>query len=391
MTCIYCDGQRKDDRMSLEHIWPQSLGGAVAGPLFQTRSVCQTCNNLAGIWIDGAFLKSWLVSHEASFAARQYLDPKRPGPSLLTYMGIDQEFPVQREEICERWVGPAGEHVYHIHVRDDDRWYGYAGGDFIKRKRLDGGRAYLVLTSRVNYWSLTGLYSFVEHFSDISTRLFCLTVVVGMPSDLEARFVAQRGCTEVERKEIDWIKGRQENKVSMMNIALRIDFSDRFLAKIALGVGANILGKRFLETAYVKELRKLLWLKDPDEKSKIRVRGTNIWNAEKTAGVSNILSWGGAWTLFFWAQPEQFSLHICTPSSRGMNVVISDEPELWRAEQFDDYKHGAIFIVIPERKCFSGPVGLAAYLNHRNGHNIDPNLASLEALRIDPGVLPGPR
>jgi len=202
MPCIYCGGLRKDPEMSLEHIWPQSLGGGRSAALFQTREVCRTCNSLAGLWVDGAFLKSWFVSNEIGLASRSYLNPVKPGPTLLIYMGKDQEFPTGKEEVSERWIGPTGDHVYHVHLTDDDdKWYGFAGGDVIRRK-IDGGRAYLILTSKNSYWALTAIKSFISHFRGLTDRLFCLTRVDGMPEDLASSFIKESDARDVENKEI---------------------------------------------------------------------------------------------------------------------------------------------------------------------------------------------
>jgi len=101
------------------------LGGAACPEIFQTEQVCRRCNSLAGQWIDGVFLKSWFVQNETGINAQLYLDPKKPGISPLFYMGFDEEIPLPEGEVCERWIGPAGAHIYHIHQRDDERWHSF--------------------------------------------------------------------------------------------------------------------------------------------------------------------------------------------------------------------------------------------------------------------------
>jgi hypothetical protein len=321
-------------------------------------------------------------------ASRSYLDPVKPGATLLIYMGKDREFPIDEEEVCERWVGPTGDHIYHVHLaNDDDKWYGFAGGDVIRRK-IDGGRAYLILTSKNSYWALTAIKSFISHFRGLPDRLFCLTRVEGMPQDLTSFFVDESNATGLERKEISWIRTRPEDKIVMMSVSLRLDFSDRFLAKLALGLGANILGHRFLLSAYAPDLRKLLWNRDPQEKVKTQVKGTNFLNSEQICDISRIIKRESAWTVMLWAQEKNFLLFLCTPSGRGMSIVISDDSALWHHASFKQYHIGAMYFVVPERECFIGPVLLPDFLAHWFRHRREPNLAYLENLGGDPALLP---
>jgi hypothetical protein len=384
--CIYCAGRRNDPKMSLEHIWPDALGGTAAPALFKTRNACRSCNNLAGQWVDGAFLKSWFVSHEAGAAARLYLDPQKPGIVPMVYMGMDQEFPVQPGEICERWVGAAGGHVYHVHTEDDDKWHGYAGGDFIARKKFDAGRAYLVLTSQSLYWALTALQSFAAQFS--RARLFCVTKLDGMPPTLAHSYVEEKDASKIEVDEISWIRARPDGQQQPHKFSLRLDFSDRFLAKLSLGLGANILGERYLDSPYAGELRKLLWLQGGIGTVEPAVKGRNYWQEPQTPHLSKILSWPGAWTILLLAPREGFVLHVNTPSGRGMTMALSDDCTFWSGADFQTYRDGAVFIAVPARQVFVGPISLPLYLAHQLGSFSESNLASLAAMRADPALLP---
>ncbi|MGZ5027986.1 MAG: HNH endonuclease [Methylobacter sp.] len=55
--CIYCRLDKSESDFSLEHIIPQSLGGAAAPDYFKTRKVCSTCNNNLGLFVDASFEK----------------------------------------------------------------------------------------------------------------------------------------------------------------------------------------------------------------------------------------------------------------------------------------------------------------------------------------------
>ena len=60
IKCIYCTKEKEEHEFSLEHIFPTALGGKVLpDAVFKTRSVCRECNSRFGLYIDGAFLKSF--------------------------------------------------------------------------------------------------------------------------------------------------------------------------------------------------------------------------------------------------------------------------------------------------------------------------------------------
>jgi hypothetical protein len=378
--------------MSLEHIWPRSLGGAQAGELFRSSSVCQTCNNLAGLWVDGAYLKSWFIAAETAGAARQFLDPTTPGILPLTYMGMDQEFPSPADQECERWIGPAGEHVYHVHFQDADQWYGFAGGDMIRRKKLDPGRAYLVLTSKSPYWVLTGLQSFITHFTSIGARIYCLSKVEGMPPELANSFLDETASTDIESKEIAWIRAAPNDKVRMMRLSVRLDFSDRFMAKLSLGLGANILGGDYLKSLCAEELRKILWPRQMQGTSQPpKVHGSNYWKMSSTKAPFAVAGLPGAWTILLHSGPQFFSLCLLTPGGHPSVIAISDDNSLWSGEGFEQYKYGIVYFAVPQRHLFVGPVAVPRYLNHKNGHLVEPEISRLEALRGDSALLPKQR
>ena len=64
--CIYCN--KETDEFSLEHIFPDSLGGAYLNNIFKTRQVCRKCNNLSGLYVDSAFVKNFFSTTATIFS-----------------------------------------------------------------------------------------------------------------------------------------------------------------------------------------------------------------------------------------------------------------------------------------------------------------------------------
>ncbi|MBN2479347.1 MAG: HNH endonuclease, partial [Parachlamydiales bacterium] len=66
--CIYCNQEKEEKEFSLEHIFPDSLGGSFANDLFKTRQVCKRCNSLSGLYVDSAFVKNFFVTALVPFS-----------------------------------------------------------------------------------------------------------------------------------------------------------------------------------------------------------------------------------------------------------------------------------------------------------------------------------
>jgi hypothetical protein len=151
--------------------------------------------------------------------------------------------------VCGRWIGPAGEQIYYVHQADDDKWFGYAGGDFIHRNTDDAGRAHIGLTVSHDYWAITGLQSFIAYLE--GDRLFTATLCEGLPDYLTQRLTPETQATPVEAAELAWIRNRPSGGSRDLRTSLRLDFSDRFLVKLALGLGHNVIGGVFSGSAFL--------------------------------------------------------------------------------------------------------------------------------------------
>lgn len=111
-TCIYCDEQKPAEEFSLEHIWPDALGGDHLPEFWRTDDVCRRCNNISGLFVDGAFIKSFAISGERANDALSYLPPDRPtGAIPLSYLGTVQNVTTADDEVVDlgSFAGGGGE------------------------------------------------------------------------------------------------------------------------------------------------------------------------------------------------------------------------------------------------------------------------------------------
>jgi hypothetical protein len=169
---------------------------------------------------------------------------------------------------------------------------------------------------------------------------------------------------------------------------LRVDFADRFLAKLALGLGHTIIGSEFYTSQYAGELRKLLWRRNPSEEGDIKVFGTDYWQGHQFAQSSELIGLAGAWTIMLLAVREGLSVSVCTPGGRLMTMTVSNDFSLLTRSILEMYHLGILYFAIPQRQMFIGPVELPRYLAHRNGSRLLPEIAAVEAMRVDDSTIP---
>jgi hypothetical protein len=87
------------------------------------------------------------------------------------------------------------------------------------------------------------------------------------------------------------------------------------------------------------------------------------------------------------ALEHQVVLTIYLPSTRRMQIVIADQPALWKATQFA-LRNGQVLIVVPSVATFPGPIDLPDYLAHKLGNSSTAALTHIEGLRQVPNALP---
>ena len=365
-SCLACAREKPLADYSLTPLWPSALGGAAIAAPFKTAAMCKSCCELAQIQIDGAFLKSWFMQAELARAAQAYLDPQDPGPAPLTYLGKIDGFPVQEGEVCDRWAGLAGEAIYHVHCGKDELWAGFGRSEEIVPEPADPGHATLVLASPSQYWSTVALLSFAAHFP-FAAR-FCVNEF-GSLQGLETGLTAN-----CHPRELDWLR-MHGHRPTIINSGLQDDFSQRFLIKLALGIGQSMFGNAFTATGYARQLRRSFWQHKPQVRP-FRPAGNSFAKA-------------GAWALCLVAHGEILGLTITTPTGKALDIVIADQPALWSGAEHDSLREGRVWIAVPQRRIFTQPYPLAECLAYQNGTTTHHGMAMLGSLRNMPRQLPG--
>lgn len=386
-TCIYCGIDKNDDEFSDEHIWPDALGGDFLPSLWRSNDVCSRCNSISGVFVDGAFIKSWMGTAERSTGAREYLSPTRPGAGVLplNYIGQLTDVEPSSGEVAELWVGPCGANIIHVRPANED--FGtYAGGD-PRLKKKNAGRAYMALTSQELFWVLTSLASFKKHFSKAERFVTNMEI----PPQWLKSFRPPDVNDPVQASDMIIVNSvvRTTARTDMVKVRARIDptAGDRFLAKVALGFGYSLLGAKFLSTQYAKDLRAGFREADPTKRKMIPIRGTGYLDGSDLAGAASVLAWTGAWVLIAKKTVKGLSITVVSPSAKVMSILVTDDPSLLTSIDavYDD---GVVWVTVPALGEAVGPIDLPSYCAHQLKAASRPELAALASKRLDPSSLP---
>ncbi len=267
-------------------------------------------------------------------------------------------------------------------------------GSDLRRQSKDAtrsrcSRAYVIISSVNDYWALCDLFSFTAQFA--RAKRFCVTHV----NEIDGRLL-QNFCPpadphdQFQKEEIEYIRART-NHAFRADVSVRLDYSHRFLAKLALGFGFRLLGESFLASPYSQELRRAMWERDFRQRENFTVRGTDFLSGELREALGPVLLVRGAWVLMVQPSAGDLALAICTPTGRTATIAVSDNPTIWRGAASKQVRDGAVFVIQPEQRFFEGPIAPPQFLAHQAGSISIPRLADLGNKRVSLDALPPKR
>ncbi len=363
--CLYCGKWKSNQDFSDEHIWPDALGGNFLPRTWRTHDVCGSCNSASGVFVDGAFIKSWLGAAERASSVEEYLLSDNPINVIvpLNYMGVLPDIPTPTGETAELWLGPCGSTIIHLRPSDKEEvWGPYAGGD-PRLKKSRAGRAYLSFATAEEFWIIVCLNSFRAHFklarrfvvnADLPKEWRSLASTVDRTDPQQAADLKLIDPLTTDRKRDEWVHASP---------VVAVDVGHRMLAKVALALGYNLLGSKFTETEHALNLRRFFREANHKKRADIPVRGSGMLHGATLGGANDLLAWPGAWVLMVTFIQGTLGLTIITPTRKVMTIVVCDDALLLR--QLDNaYKDGAVWITVPSLAEAVGPISLPDYLGH---------------------------
>lgn len=371
--CIYCHNEKSENEFSLEHIFPQCLGGAQTSDIFKTRHVCQRCNSIMGLFVDAPLVKNFFSQNDMAENSLYYVDLKKPRPLPLRYMGFYKDLVSDQNLTCELWMGPHGGLVYHRRPKADSRYDTLAGGNPIDNKRF-GGEVYIFAQHSDEYWNLVLLQSVIKSFKSAKR----ISGNIELSND-ENYFQEPNSNENAFLSNLKAAQGQIHNG----SFAIQIGFEQRFLCKFALALGFNRLGERYLEGSDATELRSALWAKTPNERDSYDVEFSNFFE-NREPEEARFLAWPGVHTIMLYPNHRRLMAIIYLYGKNRMMVTISKDESLWAAL----VNHPEVYILCPSLDKFSGPINLENLVAHRLGHCKISDLVEIEEKRFDPSTLP---
>ncbi|MGG1660886.1 HNH endonuclease [Brevibacillus sp. NRS-1366] len=369
MLCVYCGGEKPNEEFTDEHIIPKAIGGNIS-PVnpFLIRNVCRRCNNLCGVYVDGPFIKSWMTQNSRAEVAMKYIDFSKNPILPLTYMGIMKGISYQNK-ICEFWMGPTGDTIYHFHEpypEEPDVGPMVGIPTHARRNQIDHGFAFLFGRSNNPKWHPAIVYSFVENFKH--STLFLgngPTPKGGRFSDIPA-----------EHQDLHQQLRQLGGKNHEISMGLNMGYGDRFLAKVALGLGSILLSEDFISSDSAILLRKFLWTKGYQERENIPLHGAGFFDHQLEQNTKEFLNWSGGHSLVIMKSGESINLYASFYERQIAVIRISSEPEHWKGRIGDV---GLIYVITPGLQKFAGPIPLSSYIAHKiEKDSIHPDLQALE-------------
>lgn len=365
MICAYC-GREKHD-LTGEHVLPKAIGGALepVNP-FKLDRVCERCNTVCGKYVDGPFIRSWFLQNLRARDALKFVDLSRHPVLPLSYTGILKDLSTD-DEVCENWLGPAGDSIYHFHppypeVPELPPMIGppiAAHSQDVKHEYV-----FIFVVATNPDWHPTIMKSFVEHFRG------AVLFLGNGPCPSGGAFSE---IPEELRDKHELLKSYVHKK-HKITFPIGKHYGDRFAVKLALGMGALFLGDEFITSSEADELRSFLWGKTDKDRKNATVRGTPFLS-ETLKGLKRSLAWEGAHTVLIMpAKGRSLALSAFLYAEQSCLVQITEDRKHWEGRI---PREGHVFIVVPGlRKCV-GPVSVPAYIAHRLGYSSDEELSAL--------------
>lgn len=365
--CAYCGRQFPDTDRTREHVVPAALGGATEPHNPFLIDVCSKCNSACGRHVDGSFIRNWLVSNNRAENSRTFVDLAAHPAIPLVYMGPLEAAPRVGSRVCELWLGPTGDTIYHFHEPYEAESPTTVGPPtHLPKRDLDPGFVFLFVRASNPKWHPCIIYSTLAQFDRATIYL------ANGPVPEIARFQA---IPEELIKVRDQLK-QASGQMHHVQLAMKVDFGDRFLAKLALGFGTLCLGPSYIGSAYAVLLRNFLWCRDPTARQQMPVHGT-AFLGDIDPQLASLLSvpFGHSFTLL--PVGNKLALFASFYGSTTGLICVTDDPAI--AAQVTG---GRVYVVVPGFRAAIGPMTLAAFVEDYHGESPRPTALTTLIARI---------
>ncbi|WP_434794538.1 hypothetical protein TPDSL_15770 [Terrisporobacter petrolearius] len=365
--CLYCGKEFNKEEMTREHVIPQVIGGNIheSNP-FIIENVCKRCNNTAGIFIDGIFAKQFLVKNKIDTLNSRYTDLNKNQYIPLSYMGKLKDFEFEGK-ICEFWLGPTGDVIYHFHDPYKDKLGIPMIGKptYIKPSEIDQGYVFLYIVSNNPIWQTTVVNSVKITFAKSE-------IYLGNGSHEVCSIFSEIP------KELNLLHDILNEKVKQKNeleFSTSLHANDRFIFKTVLGMGGVFLKDEFILNEEADRLRKAMWGKTNDEIKDLEVSGSSFYT-EKNESLDKYLSMNNCHLIALIRIDGGIAIHISLFGDMSSTVMLTKKSDLLKAN-INDF--GIVYVIAPGLNKCIGPIDLENFIGYKNDCGGDKRLYDLEA------------
>ena len=382
--CIYCNQEKEDDEFSLEHIFPDSLGGAYTNEIFKTRQVCRKCNSLSGLYVDSSFVKNFFATNSTIFSNYLGFYDFDKNPYIpFSYMGFIDYIKHPKYKFCEKWLWCGGSMVYHFHNNSEKDFEMIAGGDPRKRKGNNAGEVYLVGLTDNEFWIILLLKAFFKQFKKSETILVNYEIPERKTTLNEEQF---------KIKDL-LFKIHQTKKIQKHSLPIKIDFNIRFQAKLSLGLGYSLFGKKFAESEESIFYRNIFWNKEYKKLIELQPQMMPFFSEQKNEldKFMQFLNFKGCHGLFFLILNNTlvFYGNLFGEGQYPILTVITNKLDDYEHELVNKYPNGWGYILSPQRELFIGEFDILSIIAYNTGDkSFLPELIELEKKYTDLKTLP---
>lgn len=369
-TCLYCGDKRDSCDASLEHAIPQFLGGDFAPPQYMLRNVCKQCNNRLGLFVDASYAKSWCVTNALTAAARRLYTGSTDEPLPLICIGRIRipGLVLESDQIVENWIGPSGETVIWLRTHDE-RLIGYSGGNPIDKKKKRSTAYFFPTSQNKTRWQI-GIASFFRMFRSHRVRKILGIKVLGAAGN--EQFPGFEAWSKGDEKNVTAIMAKLKSGSVSGQIEVHERFDQRFIAKMALGIGYSLFGEQYLDTDMSRQARMTCW---PTNGKPGNTRGRTTFAARLDPHLSEAIGYPGAIVLAVVKGDSSYSLIVTIDQELPFMVELA--PSQF-SSHFISNNESYVLVLCPSLgKAME--MTLAELVSHSSGIHKHPGLQLIDA------------
>jgi hypothetical protein len=366
LRCIYCNEDKPESDFTLEHTIPKFLGGAYAPDDFKVRAVCGPCNHNLGLFVDTGFEKCWFVNQALWGITQRTFDYSSDAGMQLNCLGtVKAKLPgIKDDEVCEVWLGPHGEQVYWVR-QDDKRTYWYSGGN-PRTAKSTPSRAYFTFSIKSELNVGLAWRTFRDAFAGRKVKKLMMTTV----PDADITSIGFSDPDELDLQRMEFLRTAEDLGHGHLSIYVKYDV--RFMAKLGLGVGFALFGRKATDSDCAAKLRRALTSTDEDAADGMLGTGAFQQKDEyflKLSGDPNAVA------LWVSPHPDGVALNLNIGATQQWIVKCADIADV----DYEKLQHLNLGrgVLLYEHLRRSVSLSSAEFIAHQSGSHVHPELAEI--------------